>query len=156
MHLFNEAFKSWNRIAKIGMTTAEIMIASSQTISHRTALLTDSSASSERVSNEIYRMNSEKIQSANQSSSATMQGYHQYTAGLLQAMTQVLVNNSNGLIFDPTPGQPLATHQMSYLNIINQTSIETLKLNSHILDTIENSLKPIHNSVTNNARRLSR
>lgn len=156
MPLMNEAFKTWNRLIKLNLTTAEMMISSSQTISSRTTLFSENMHSPEKVEDEYHRMSNEKFEAASQSSAAILEGYFDFSNKLLEASTKCLTQSCQELLFTPLSMQTVGGPQMAYWNAIQQSSMESLNMTNSTLSTMENSLHPIHSRTSSNAKRLTR
>lgn len=156
MLLMNEAFKTWNRILKLQLTSAEVMITSTQTISQRTSLFSENIASPQNVEDELFRMSNEKFQAATQSSSAIFEGYVQLGNKLFEASTNCFTQSFNELLSAPFSMHTFAGPQMTYWNALRQNSLKTFDITNATLSIMENSIKPIHSRTSSNAKRLTR
>lgn len=155
MQYLDNAFKTWNRMVDLGLKSTDILHTSSQIISHRTTLMGQNITSPEKIDDEIHLMSNEKVEAAALSSSALMNGYYHFSQEMLQTSSDCFLNNLCGLSYSPMNSGN--QHQMQYWNaLLNKQSTEILELTNTGLEIIEETLNPVHERVTNNAKRLSK
>lgn len=150
-------FLAWTRLA---MTTGEMMVASAQVISHRTARMAAAGPVPDtRDRKEFHLMGQEKLEAAAESAQAV-------------AMRMIAANQEMAAIaFDQIAGRAgrvmaLATSQTLVQASQRQAALvrDTLKHSmkaaehfSHVAPQIaQHGLKPIHSRATSNAKRLQK
>ena len=157
MQLMNEAFNTWSRMINIGLTTTELMMTSSNIVTKRSELIGNNVTTPKNIEDEVLLMSQEKVDVAMQASAVMAGGSLSYAQKLLSVNSNCFLNSYQGLFFPPIFQSNLDGEQCQLAHwdqLFKQQGEELLNVVNTGLSAVEDNIKPMHECVVNNGKRL--